>query len=283
MGDAEADVAAEVKVVWLGHASVDVRIGDTRFVTDPVLRSRLAHLRRYVPVAPLDAGPIDAVLLSHLHHDHLDLPTIRRLPRSTPLVVPRGSGVAVARLTSREAIELAPGADIVIGGTRITAVPATHSSGRVLRRVKGEPIGYLLERDGRIVYFAGDTDLHPVMADLPAPDAALLPIWGWGPKLGPGHLDPVRAAEATGIVRARLVVPIHWGTFAPVRLGTGAPGWLRRPADQFIGALHDIGLDTPVGLISPSGGAIELPSRSRGGQIDEAGCRDGDGDPRGAE
>ena len=161
--------------MWLGHASVDVRIGDARFVTDPVLRPRFAHLRRYVPDAPLEPGPIDAVLLSHLHHDHLDLPTLRRLPPSTPLVVPYGSGRLVARLTAREAIELAPGDDVEIGGTRITAVPATHSSGRAMRRVKGAPMGFLFERDGRVVYFAGDTDLHPVMADLPSPDAALRP------------------------------------------------------------------------------------------------------------
>ena len=91
------ETQADVKVVWHGHASVDVRIGDARFITDPVLRARLAHLRRYAPAAPLEPGPIDAVLLSHLHHDHLDLPTIRRLPKATPLVVPRGSGIGVAR------------------------------------------------------------------------------------------------------------------------------------------------------------------------------------------
>jgi L-ascorbate metabolism protein UlaG (beta-lactamase superfamily) len=283
MGDDQAAVEADVKVVWLGHASVDVRMCGARFVTDPVLRPRLAHLRRYAAAAPLEPGPIDAVLLSHLHHDHLDLPTIRRLPPATPLVVPLGSGRAVARMTGRDAIELAPGDHIVIAGTQITAVPASHSPGRFLRRIKGEPIGFLLERGDRIVYFAGDTDLHPVMADLPAPDAALIPIWGWGPTLGPGHLDPTRAAAATGIVRARLVVPIHWGTFAPMRLGSGAPSWLRRPADDFVGAMRDIGLETPVALISPSGGAVEIPRASEGGEVREPRGRSGDDNGGGAE
>jgi L-ascorbate metabolism protein UlaG (beta-lactamase superfamily) len=223
------------------------------------------------------------VLLSHLHHDHLDLPTIRRLPRSTPLVVPRGSGSVVARLTWRDVVELAPGASVDFNGTRVTAVPASHSPGRTFRRVRGEPIGFLFERDGRVVYFAGDTDLHPVMADLPAPDAALIPIWGWGRSLGPGHLDPARAAEASTLVRARLVVPIHWGTFAPVRLGSRAPAWLHRPADQFVAAMNEVAADTPIGLLSPSGGSLVVPAPSGGGQVDEARRGDRDDDDGHAE
>ena len=67
------------------------------------------------------------------------------------------------------------------------------------------------------MYFAGDTDLFDGMADLaPELDLALIPIWGWGPTIGEGHLDPVRAAEALALLRPRIAVPIHWGTLRPV-------------------------------------------------------------------
>ena len=72
------------------------------------------------------------------------------------------------------------------------------------------------------VYFPGDTDLFPEMGSLAPVDAALLPIWGWGPTLGPGHLDPDGAVRATQLIEPRLVIPIHWGTYAPAGSAPGS-------------------------------------------------------------
>ena len=83
------------------------------------------------------------------------------------------------------------------------------------------------------MYFPGDTDLFPQMAELEDIDIALFPIGGWGPTVGEGHLDPTRAVRATELVQPRLVVPIHWGTYSPVSLRRGAPGWLRDPLRRF--------------------------------------------------
>ena len=110
----------------------------------------------------------------------------------------------------------------------------------------------------RRVYFAGDTDLFEGMATLaPDLDVALVPIWGWGPSAGAGHLDPRRAAEALRLLRPRLAVPIHWGTYYPLRLGRSLPAFLKEPVEAFrrYAAEHA----PSVGLrVLPVGGRLEL-------------------------
>jgi L-ascorbate metabolism protein UlaG (beta-lactamase superfamily) len=249
-------------VIWLGHASVDIRMGGTRLVTDPILRNRVAHLQRHGGTAAVDGGMMNAVLISHLHHDHLDLPSIKLLATGTPLILPRGAARLVATAAPGEIIEMSPGDEVMIDGVRITAVPAEHHSGRLLSRVKGAPLGFVMERADRVVYFPGDTDLHPVMADLPAPDVALLPIWGWGRTIGTGHLDPGRAAQAAAMLRARSVLPVHWGTFAPVGLRRSAPGWIGRPGEAFTEAMARHAPETLLHLVRPGPAPVAIaPAR----------------------
>lgn len=226
-----------INIVWRGHSTVDIGLGGSRILTDPILRDRLAHLVRHGGVADLGPsagmGPVDLVVISHLHHDHLDLPSLRRLPPDTPVVVPRGAARLVARAAPGDVVEVAEGDEVQVGEVTVTAVPADHHPDRLFRRAKAAPLGFVMTARDQVVYFPGDTDLHPVMADLPAPDVALLPIWGWGRSLGPGHLDPRRAAEAAGVLRARAVLPVHWGTFAPAGFRRRPPSWLHRAGDDF--------------------------------------------------
>jgi len=199
---------------FLGHATVVVEIGGLRVLTDPVLRPHLAFLERQTtPLhADLYAG-IDVVLVSHLHWDHLDLPSLRRLAGTPEIVVPRGAGPLLARRGFGRVHELDAGDSVALGDLRVTATPALHGGFRPPFGPTTASLGYLLEDALRRVYFAGDTDLFPGMADLGELDVALLPIWGWGPRLGPGHLDPYRDAEALRLLRPRTAVPIHWGTY----------------------------------------------------------------------
>ena len=95
-------------------------------------------------------------------------------------------------------------------------------------RVAADAVGYVLRAGGVAVYFPGDTDLFPEMATWAPIDVALLPIWGWGPTLGEGHLDPGRAVQATELIGPGLVVPIHWGTFSPLGRAPGTPELGRR-------------------------------------------------------
>jgi L-ascorbate metabolism protein UlaG (beta-lactamase superfamily) len=250
--------APAIEVAWLGHATVDIRLDGTRLVTDPVLRDHVAHLRRLDGTSQLAEGPVDAVLLSHLHHDHLDIPSLRRLRGAGVVVVPRGGGRLVARHARAEVVEVDPEDVIEIEGLRVQVVPADHRAGRALRRVQGAPVGYLVEGASGRVYFPGDTDLHPVMDDLPAPDVALLPIWGWGPTIGPGHLDPQRAAEAAARLRARAVLPVHWGTFAP-RTSSRQPDWLRAPGETFADAMAAAAPGVDLRVVRPGPNVLTFP------------------------
>jgi len=241
------------RVAYVGHATVLVDLEGVRLLTDPLLRNRVAHLRRAVKV---DAGAlrgVDAVLISHLHYDHLDLPSLQRLGRDMPVVVPHGAGALVRRKAGvKNVVEMREGEQIEIGAVTIRATHATHDPGRMPFGVRAEPLGFVIEGGGRSVYFAGDTDLFDGMADLAPVDVALLPIWGWGPTMGPGHMDPARAAQAAALLGARLAIPIHWGTYYPIHLGMqGPPVFLKTPPAIFEEAIREYAPTTGVCVLQP--------------------------------
>lgn len=212
-------------VTWLGHASVLIEAGGARLLTDPVLRERVMHLRRHAPCADLPED-VDAVLISHLHHDHADLPTLRRLPAGTRVIAPRGASAALRGLGVEE-VEV--GDVVTVGAAQVRVVHASHPVKRLPWGPQTPAVGYLVEG----VYFAGDTDLFEAMASLAPLEAALLPVWGWGPTLGPGHLDPEEAARTLPLLRPKIAVPIHWGTFLPYGLERRHGRLLHEPVAQF--------------------------------------------------
>jgi L-ascorbate metabolism protein UlaG (beta-lactamase superfamily) len=236
-------------VTWLGHATVVVDLDGERIVTDPVLRRRVIHLRRD-RAASVPAGAT-GVLLSHLHYDHLDLPSLRSFARGLPIVVPRGG----ARLLRGFAnvTEVAPGEDVLLGRLRVDAVEAEHDGRRHPAGARGPALGYIL-RGSRSVYFAGDTDLFAGMAAFAPLDVALLPVAGWGKKLGPGHLDPYRAASALPLLRPAVAVPIHWGTY---RVGRRRDGGSAAPAEAFARAAAELAPDVEVRIL-PVAGTLPL-------------------------
>jgi L-ascorbate metabolism protein UlaG (beta-lactamase superfamily) len=225
-----------------------MELGGVRLLTDPILRPRVMHLRRHGAV-PKPPERVDAVLLSHLHYDHADLPSLRLLGPRTRLLAPRGAGGWLRRSGFRDVQELAAGEATKVGGVEVNAVPAWHED---RRRPGGgpraEPVGFVTAAERR-VYFAGDTDLFDEMAELAPLDLALLPIAGWGPRLGPGHLDPDRAARAAALIRPRLVVPIHWGTLSPRATRLGA--WFTDPPHLFTARLAELAPGVEVRLIAP--------------------------------
>lgn len=222
-------------LIWLGHATVLIELDGIRLLTDPVLRARIGPLVRIAaPAQPSDAGVVDCVLLSHLHADHADLPSLRAIQRSGPIVAPAATGEWLTSRGLGPVTEAVVGTEVGVGPVSITPVPAAHDGRRWPRGPAPEPIGFLI-RGSRSIYFAGDTDLFDEMAELRGSvDLALIPIWGWGRGVGAGHLDPERAAEAVALIEPRVVVPIHWGTFAlpkPVRPWAHPASPARRFAD----------------------------------------------------
>jgi L-ascorbate metabolism protein UlaG (beta-lactamase superfamily) len=262
---ADTDPVSGPELHFVGHSTVRIDLAGRRVLTDPLLTGGLGPLRRVVPLPePSVWEGTDVVLISHLHGDHLHLPSLRLLGTDTRVVVPRGAGRWLRRRGFTRVAELAPGESLTDGPLRITAVPAVHSGHRWGPRLTHGPnthaIGHLVEADGQTVYAAGDTDIYPGMVRLAerAIGTALLPVWGWGPTLGPGHLDPERAAEAAALLCPRSVVPVHWGTLALAgsrSLPTPGRSSMRRllvePPRRFAAAVADLGLSTRVLLTEP--------------------------------
>ncbi|MBS1894873.1 MAG: MBL fold metallo-hydrolase [Actinobacteria bacterium] len=235
---------------YVGHATVLIELDGVRILTDPVLRTRIGPLRReaLIPAGGTADGP-DLVLVSHLHRDHADLPSLRRLGRTTRLVCPEGTGRFFAKHGFTAVEELVPGRSVEVDGVVVTAVEAVHDGGRMPPR-HGPAVGYLIAGPRRI-YFAGDTDLFDAMSGLGESDVALLPIWGWGPSLGSGHMDPRRAARAAAMIRPRIAVPIHWGTLYPRFLKHLRPDPLFLPPQEFARATSELAPEVAVRLLAP--------------------------------
>jgi L-ascorbate metabolism protein UlaG (beta-lactamase superfamily) len=258
-GDDGSDGPADsgLRLTWLGHASVMIELGAVKVLTDPALTHRVAHLRRHHVVDVATIGTPDVVLISHVHMDHLHIPSLRMFGRDVPLVVPIGAAAMLRRRGFRRVTETAAGRTTHVGRLTIETVPAVHSGRRGPHsRIAVDAVGYVLRAAEGSVYFPGDTDLFTEMASLGNIDAALLPIWGWGPTLGEGHLDPARAVRATELVQPRIVVPIHWGTYSPVRFGRGAPSWLDDPVHQFETDLDGVGAGDILRVLDPGRGLV---------------------------
>jgi L-ascorbate metabolism protein UlaG (beta-lactamase superfamily) len=245
-------------ICFLGHSTVLLEIDGVRILTDPVLVDRLGPLHRHNDAVAhlLDEIEVDVVLISHGHHDHLHAPSIRRLRGRPRIVVPRGLGKVVK---GRDVAEVVAGDHFDVGALRIDAIRAEHDGGRRPFGPMAAALGYRIAGSSR-VYFAGDTDLFTEMNDLAGTvDVALLPVWGWGPRLGSGHLDPRRAAEAVVLIRPRLAIPIHWGTFYPFALARLWAHPLGNPPQEFAREAARVAPLCEIRILAP-GQVTELPS-----------------------
>jgi len=214
-------VIVELAVTWWGHSSVTVELGATRIGTDPLLVDRFAHLRRHGVTPAPAAADLDLVLISHLHGDHLHVPSLRRVDPRAPLVVPRGASALLTGLGRRDVIEVAPGDRLDVAGVTIEVLAAQHDDRRhPLSRRRAPAIGFRVDDGVRSFWYPGDTGRDPAMAEVDPVDLALVPIGGWGPTLGDEHLGPEDAAIAVDLVGAAYALPVHHGTFWPVGLKT---------------------------------------------------------------
>jgi L-ascorbate metabolism protein UlaG (beta-lactamase superfamily) len=241
------------QLTYVGHGTTLLRLGELRILTDPMLRNWLGPLHRQGP-RPDRALPelADLILISHIHRDHLDVRSLRRVPQTTPLVVPRGARKWAERGGGEDIREVDVGETISLGSVDVTAVKAVHNGYR--DREWGDPIqplGYLIKAGDITVYFAGDTDLFAEMSELAPLDLALLPVWGWGTSVGEGHLDPPRAAKALEMIRPRLAIPIHWGTFYLLGMRLRHPEHLVDPPLEFARLAERLTPEVEVRILQP--------------------------------
>jgi L-ascorbate metabolism protein UlaG (beta-lactamase superfamily) len=242
-------MAADLRITYLGHATLLIELDGVRVLTDPLLRDRLGPLRRHGPMP--DAGTIgrlDAILVSHAHPDHFDRASLRSLTGGPVLLVPPGLGGAAGR-TGHAVTELATGRSVDVGDVTVTAVAARHWRWPAMPRAR--TIGFLLE-GSTSVYFAGDTGFFARMEALRGRvDVALLPVGRWGPHPGPIRLGPKSASRVARVVGARVAIPIHWGTFYPVGLHRVWPDALLEPARLFADAAAREAPGVEVRILQP--------------------------------
>jgi L-ascorbate metabolism protein UlaG (beta-lactamase superfamily) len=278
---------------WLGHSTVAVDVRGVRVLTDPVLRRGVVHLRRRPASSPPEhsAAP-QLVLLSHLHHDHCDVPSLRRL-RPDWVVAPPGSAVWLQRKLSglpTRVVDVAEGETgrFTLRGTggdvavEVTGLPAHHAGHRTAgwsdrAPARARAVEHLLRvpdafteaaSNDLLVWAIGDTgefdESDAVLAAAGrAPDVALVPVGGWGHTLGPHHLDPRQAADLVSRVGARFSVPVHWGTLHPVALSRTMGDRFTVPGRRFVVEADRAGGTVPVRL--EVGGELLLDGR--GGRV----------------
>jgi L-ascorbate metabolism protein UlaG (beta-lactamase superfamily) len=240
-----------LNLTYTGHSTVMVEMDGIRLLTDPLLRQRVAHLGRLVDAPNFNGSRVDAVLISHMHWDHLDLPSLRLLGYDTHLIVPRKAAKYLKKKGFRYVEEIGRYEQTEVGGVTIMATPAEHPGNRPFFGPTVDSLGFLI-KGSQEIYFAGDTDLFPEMETLGEEiDVALLPVWGYGPTLGAGHLDPYKAAKSLSSVDPRVAIPIHWGTYCPIGMVWMQMAFLHYPPRIFEEHARAMAPDVDIKILEP--------------------------------
>jgi len=258
-----------ISLAWLGHATVVLDIDGVRLLADPLLRRHNGVLRRRGARPEREAwSGADAVLLSHLHHDHAEVASLRMLGDAPVVTAVENAGwLARKGLVGRG---LADGEWVPVGragDVLVRLAPAVHHS-RPMPHRPNAASGHLVRGPSGVVWLAGDTDLYPEMEDLAqmagAPiDLAVVPVGGWGPRLSPGHMGPEEAAAACRLSGAARAVPVHWKTLH-VPGGEKFPrGWMDSAGPRFEKALAREAPKCSASVLEV-GGSITVPRAPEG-------------------
>ncbi|HEV7766146.1 MAG TPA: MBL fold metallo-hydrolase [Thermoanaerobaculia bacterium] len=257
--------ASGLRATWIGWSSVLVEIDGKRVLTDPVWSERcspstlVGPKRFHAPPIALDAlPPIDVVVISHDHYDHLDMPVVRALSaKGTHFAVPLGIGVHLERwgVLPQQIVELDWNESADVQGLRVIATPSRHYSGRnPLYNNQTLWASWVVKGPAHTIYFSGDTGYFDGFKKIGAEhgpfDLTLLKIGAYDPSWEDIHMNPEQAVQAHQDLRGRVMLPVHWATF-----NLGIHAW-REPPDRAVAAARKAGIT----LVMPKPGEAVEPS-----------------------
>jgi len=249
------DRSARLSAVWIGHATVLLRLGDQRVLTDPNLNGILYIVPRdtEASVRAKEIPFAQAILVSHMHFDHFDRPTLRALSPNSALFHPVGGEPYAGSLTQHRREALSPWQQTRAGDLTITAVPVQHFGGRYgLDALWNDAYtGYVIDGGGMRVFFAGDTGYSPTIfreigERFPGIDLALIPIAPYrGDKGNRVHVNPREALQIFRDVGARYMIPIHYEAYYASWTGYD------RPRSDLEAAVREAGVEGRVFALRP--------------------------------
>jgi L-ascorbate metabolism protein UlaG (beta-lactamase superfamily) len=215
----------KLAAIWIGHATMLLRIGGQTVLTDPVMSNRVGlglavmtagPRRRFAPAIDLHAlPPIDLLLMSHAHFDHLDRPTLSRLPKRIPVITSMHTADLFRDLGYRSVRELDWGESADAGTLRVKSLPVVHWGARTFLDDHRGYCAYTIESlagDGRRILFGADSAYQELWKPEPKVDLAIVGIGGYNPYIR-GHANPEQAWEMASFVQPDAVIPMHHSTF----------------------------------------------------------------------
>ncbi len=211
--------SSEIRAGWIGHSSIFLNFGGTFVLADPVFSKRIKIARRVVasPVEPSEIKSLDFILITHAHYDHLDIPSLEKLPREATLIIPQGCRVLVEDLGFSRVIELKWEESFSAGGLTIQAFRPTHWGRRTPWDEDRGYNSYILNKNGKSILLAGDTGYSKVFEEKGRGRDIVLsffPITAYKPEwFRRNHANPEEALKMFLETGARYMIPIHWGTF----------------------------------------------------------------------
>jgi len=252
---------ASLNLRFLGHATFAINLDGQTILTDPVLTPTVTFLKRHSPpVNPNWYKSPNLLLISHGHLDHFHPPSLKKLNRHLPCFVAPGLKKRLLKLKFTQVVELPVGATYRYKTLTIKAVYANHQASFLPgTKPVSDCIGFLI-KGSQTIYFPGDTDFYPQMKALAKAkiDLCLIPIWGWAIDGHGLHLNPRKAAQALTLIKPKVAIPYHWGTFLPIAFKIFFKKHLIRPVDLFATHAQQLAPEVKV-FIVPPGHHLSLP------------------------